>query len=116
MYLNNKVYDILKWIALVVLPATGTFYFALSKVWPLPYGEEIVATLSAITTFIGAILQVSSSNYPGDGIIEIDRETQENADTLRIHIDTPVDTMTNKKTVTLKVQPNATIPLGDSQD
>ena len=61
--MKNKTYDILKWIALVVLPALGTLYFALSGIWGLPYGEEIVGTITAIDTFLGALLGISSINY-----------------------------------------------------
>lgn len=63
MVLKNKVYDILKWIALVVLPAIATLYFALAGIWHLPYGEEVVGTITAIDTFLGAILQISTNNY-----------------------------------------------------
>lgn len=61
--MSNKTYDILKWIALVVLPALGTLYFTLSGIWGLPYGEQIVGTLMAVETFLGAILQVSNAKY-----------------------------------------------------
>lgn len=63
MKLNNKAYDILKYIAQIVLPALATLYFALSKIWGLPYGEEIVGTISAIDVFLGALLGISSMNY-----------------------------------------------------
>ena len=61
--MSNKVYDILKWIALVVLPAIATLYFALAGIWGLPYGEQIVGTITAIDTFLGALLGISSINY-----------------------------------------------------
>ncbi len=61
--LSNKVCDVLKWVALILLPATGTLYFALSGIWGLPYGEQIVGTITAIDTFLGAILGISSINY-----------------------------------------------------
>ena len=61
--MSNKVYDILKWVALVVLPAVATFYFALSGIWGFPYGEQIVGTITAIDTFLGALLGISSINY-----------------------------------------------------
>lgn len=61
--MSNKLYDILKWIALILLPALGTLYFALSGIWGLPYGEEIVGTITAIDTFLGALLGISSINY-----------------------------------------------------
>ena len=61
--LSDKAYSILKWIALYLLPALGTLYFALSGIWGLPYGEAIVGTITAIDTFIAAILGISSANY-----------------------------------------------------
>ena len=63
MKLNNKVYDILKWIALICLPALGTLYFALSSVWGLPYAEQIIGTVAAVDTFLGAVLGISTMNY-----------------------------------------------------
>jgi hypothetical protein len=64
--MNNKAYDILKWIAQIVLPAAGTLYFALSQIWGLPYGEQVVGTITAVDAFLGAILGVSSMNYYRD--------------------------------------------------
>ena len=61
--MSNKVYDVLKWIAQILLPALGTLYFALSSIWGLPYGEEIVGTITAIDAFLGAILGISNLNY-----------------------------------------------------
>ena len=56
MKMSNKVYDILKYIAQIVLPALGTLYFALAKIWGFPYGAEIVGTISAVDAFLGARL------------------------------------------------------------
>lgn len=61
--MNNKVYDILKWVAQIVLPALGALYFALAQIWGLPYGEEIVGTITAIDCFLGAILGISNVQY-----------------------------------------------------
>lgn len=63
MKLSNKTYDILKWIAQIVLPAIATLYFALASIWGLPYGEQIVGTITAIDAFLGALLGISTSNY-----------------------------------------------------
>lgn len=63
MILSNRTYDVLKYFAQVVLPALGTLYFALSQIWGLPYGEEIVGTITAIDTFLGVLLKISSNNY-----------------------------------------------------
>lgn len=67
MKFSNKVYDVLKWIAQILLPALGTLYFALSKVWNLPYSEQVVGTISAIDVFLGTILQISTTNYNKEG-------------------------------------------------
>lgn len=61
--MTNKTYDILKYIAQIVLPALGTLYFALASIWGFPYGEQIVGTITAVDTFLGAILKLSSNNY-----------------------------------------------------
>ena len=61
--MSNKTYDILKYVAQIVLPALGTLYFALSQIWKLPYGEEIVGTITAVDAFLGAILKISSNQY-----------------------------------------------------
>ena len=61
--MSNRVYDILKWIALVVLPALGTLYFALAGIWNFPYGEQVVGTIMAIDTFLGALLGISTVQY-----------------------------------------------------
>ena len=63
MKLSNKMYDTLKWIAMYLLPAAGTLYFALAGIWNLPYGEEIVGTITAVDTFLGVILGISTVQY-----------------------------------------------------
>lgn len=63
MKLSNKVYDVLKFIAQIFLPALGTLYFALAGIWGLPYGEQILGTISAIDVFLGALLGLSSAKY-----------------------------------------------------
>jgi len=61
--MSNKTYDVLKYIAQIVLPALGTLYFALANIWNLPYGEQIVGTITAVDTFMGVLLKISSNNY-----------------------------------------------------
>ena len=63
MLLSNKTYDRLKWIAQILLPAIGTLYFALAKIWDFPYAEEIVGTISAVDLFLGTLLGISTANY-----------------------------------------------------
>ena len=63
MKLSNKIYDILKWIALIVLPAIATLYTGLSSTWNLPFGEQISATITLVDTFLGALLGISAVKY-----------------------------------------------------
>lgn len=66
MKLTNKVYDTLKWIAMYLLPALGTLYFALAGIWNFPYGEQIVGSITAVDTFLGVILGISTAQYNKD--------------------------------------------------
>lgn len=63
MKMSNKVYDVLKYITQIGLPALGTLYFTLSNIWGFPYAEEVVGTISAIVTFLGILLGISSAKY-----------------------------------------------------
>lgn len=72
MKLSNRTYDILKEITTVVLPALGTLYFALSGIWGFPYGEQIVGTITAIVTFLGVCLHLSSRDYYAINPIDIE--------------------------------------------
>lgn len=61
--MSNKVYDILKYIAQIILPALGTLYFALAGIWGFPFGEEVVGTITAVDTFLGVVLGLSTMSY-----------------------------------------------------
>lgn len=61
--LSNKQYDVLKWIAQILLPALGTLYFALAGIWGFPFGEQIVGTITAVDTFLGVLLGISTKQY-----------------------------------------------------
>lgn len=63
MKLNDKVYDVLKWIAILFLPALAILVRTVFAIWQIPYGEQISATIVAIQVFLGAILGVSSIQY-----------------------------------------------------
>lgn len=70
MKLTNKTYDRLKWIAQYLLPALGTLYFTVSGIWGLPYGEQVVGTITAVDTFLGVVLGVSSAGYQKQNEVE----------------------------------------------
>ena len=61
--MNNKVYDVLKWIAMVLLPALGTLYFGLAGIWGMPAAEQVVGTITVVDTFLGVILGISTAQY-----------------------------------------------------
>ena len=63
MKMTNKTYDILKWIALILLPALATFYAAIAAVWGLPYTEQGVGTITAVDTLLGTLLKISADKY-----------------------------------------------------
>ncbi|MFR9274469.1 phage holin [Finegoldia magna] len=63
MKLSNKSYDLLKWIAQILLPAAATLYVAVAGIWGFPYAKEIAGTISALDLFLGALLGISSMNY-----------------------------------------------------
>jgi hypothetical protein len=60
---NDRIYDALKWICQIVIPAVATLYFTLSGIWGFPYGEQVVGTLTAIDTFLGVCLGISTFQY-----------------------------------------------------
>ena len=63
MKMSNSVYDMLKFIAQIFLPAVGTLYFALAQIWGLPYAEQVVGTITAVDAFLGALLGISTMQY-----------------------------------------------------
>lgn len=61
--MSNKLYDVLAIIGRLILPALGTLYFALAKIWNLPLAEEIVGTIAAVTTFLNTVLKIQSNAW-----------------------------------------------------
>lgn len=64
--MSNKMYDVLKWVCIIVLPAIATLYMGLAKIWDLPFETEIPQTITVIDAFLGAILGVSTIQYNKD--------------------------------------------------
>lgn len=114
MRISNRTYDILKYIAQYVLPASGTLYFALSAIWGLPYGEQIVGTITAIDAFLGVLLGISTSAYKKedhtDGVMVVDT-TDPNKDIYRMELKSEPETLATKSAVTFKIDTtSATTP------
>lgn len=74
MKFNNKVYNVLKWIALILLPAVSTLIMSLGDIWGLTCKDQICLTIAAVDTFLGAILAISTASYKGEGTIAFDGE------------------------------------------
>lgn len=104
MKLNDKTYDTLKWVAQIVIPSLGTLYFGLASIWGLPYGEQVVGTLTVIDAFLGALLGVSTSSFHkdgADGILHIDTSNEE-VDKYKFEI-TNFDALESKEKLMIKV-------------
>lgn len=74
MTITGKTYDFLKFLALIAFPALGSAYFALAGIWGLPAAEQVVGTIVVVDTFLGTVLQISSSNFTsktGQGVITV---------------------------------------------
>lgn len=77
MKMSDKTYNILKWVAMVLLPAVGTLYFALAGIWGFPFGEQIVGTITAVDTFLGVILGISTAQYNKSKDVVVDVKEEE---------------------------------------
>lgn len=106
MKLSDKVYDKLKWVAQILLPAIGTLYFALAGIWGLPYGEQVVGTVTAVDAFLGILLGLSSAKYNGDGTLQIDTTNPEK-DIYRLELHDDPEKLAEKKQVVFKTDTDA---------
>ena len=81
-FLTSKAYNHLKYAVQIVLPAAGTLYFTLAQIWALPYGEQVVGTITAIALFGGILIGVDKSRYEKsdqkyDGAMKVDASADE---------------------------------------
>jgi putative holin Dp-1 len=105
--LSNKFYDQLKFIALVLLPAVGTLYFALSGIWGLPAAEKVLGSITAVDTFLGVILHLNNASYYKNGSnfdgTMVVNDAPEKA-TYSLEMSTPVEDLPGKHSIELNVQ------------
>jgi hypothetical protein len=103
--MKNRTYNVLKFVALVVLPAIGTLYFTVAGIWGLPHADQVVGTITAIDTFLGAILAISSKVYkpPTDGQLNIYKSPDKDVYTL--DVTTHPEDMAAKSHILLAVNP-----------
>lgn len=105
--LTSKQYDILKAIAQIWLPALGTLVFTMGDIWGLSNVSQIVGSITAIDTFLGVGLGLSSRNFKKggfDGDLVVD-QTDPHKDLYKLAIKTPLDEIPGKDTIQLKVKP-----------
>jgi hypothetical protein len=113
MLLSNKVYNTLKWISQYLLPASGTLYFVLAAIWGLPYGEQIVGTISALIIFLSVILGISTNTYvksgkDTDGILQVDVRNPYK-DIYRLQLNSDVEDLADKQKITFIVDSKANL-------
>ena len=63
MKMSNKMYDLLKKLAMIILPGLGALYFTIAGIWGLPFAEQVLGTIAAISTFLGVVLDASTRKY-----------------------------------------------------
>lgn len=107
MQLNNKIYDNLKWITLILLPAISAAYFSLSSILSLPAAEQVVGTIAVVITFLGAILGISTKSYNNsdtkyDGTLVVDT-SDEAKDVFSFKLNDSPESLPEKDVVTFKV-------------
>ena len=107
--LSNKLYDILKLLAIIIIPAVATFYVTIAAIWGLPSAEEVAATAVAISTLLGVIVKIGDKSYNEsagkfDGVVNISATPR---GTQKVSLEVPGDPMdiVNKDQLTLKVNP-----------
>lgn len=103
--ITGKLYDRLKWVAQILLPAFGTLYFALAQIWGVGSGAEVVGSVMAIDLFLGTLLGISQANYnkaiEDAGILFVDKDGKK---TFQIDGDqATLDELADKQEVRFKV-------------
>ena len=106
-FLSNKVYDVLKFVALVLLPAIGTLYFGVAAIWGLPKADEVVGTVLVVDTFLGVVLGVTNQNYKNsdarfDGQMDLVPDHENDVTDARLNVDPAA--IATKDEVVIKVK------------
>lgn len=105
---SNKIYDTLKWVALVCLPGVGAAYFSLAEIWGLPYAVQVMGTAAVLDTLLGALLGISNHRYNRsdarfDGTLVVDTRDPE-TDRMAFDMKRPVKELESSDSITLKVE------------
>lgn len=107
-HLSNQVYDLLKWIAQILLPALGTAYYGLAQIWGLPAAEQVVGTIVVIDTLLGVLLGLSSTQYNkqgADGHFSLAPDPDDpNVAVFQMKVDGDAASLVGKRFLTLKAK------------
>ena len=108
-WLSGRTYDTMKFMAQILLPALGTFYFALAQIWGLPAAEQVVGTIVAVDTFLGVILGISTAQYNAsesrfDGVMEVHPRNEQGIQNFQLNLNEPPHQLADKQVVAFKVQ------------
>jgi Putative phage holin Dp-1 len=111
MTINSKLYDILKPVALIWLPALSTFYFAVATIWHIPNVQDVIGSIAALEALLGTGLHLSSGSYTPetDGQLIVDKSNPAK-DVYSLELTTPFSELEGKSTITLSVAPGTTTP------
>lgn len=106
-WMSNAAYDLLKWMAMIALPALGTFYYALSVLWGFPNPDKVVGTIVAFNTLLGVLLGLSTRSYNSsearyDGSMNVEQRP-DGVKTLTLAINSDPEQFENMKQVVFKV-------------
>ena len=108
-YFSSGLYDSLKFLAQIVLPALGTLYFALAGIWGLPSATQVIGSITAVDAFLGVVLGISSSSYEKSGakydgsmVVKNDPDEGKQVVSFVTNTEDPRDIL-GKKEVTFKV-------------
>lgn len=107
-WMSNSTYDALKFVAQIALPAVGTLYFALAQIWGIPYGQEVIGTITAIDIFLGVLLGISTNKYNSnpdnyDGTLHVDRSDPEK-DKAVLALNIPIEAIEGRDSISLNIQ------------
>ena len=106
--ISNRTYDILKWVAQILLPALGTLYFALGQLWHWPAIEEVVGSITAVDVFLGVLLGISTKQYEKtekyDGDLLIQDKGEDQPTLFSMELNKHPDDIASRKDMILKVR------------
>lgn len=108
-WLSDKQYNFLKFVAQILLPASGTLYAAIGGLWGLPHVNEVIGTIVATDTFLGVVLGISSAQYNSavpkyDGTMQVGAIDENGLRTVQLDLDDHPNNLIDKDVVSFKVQ------------